>query len=133
MSSPLVSVLITTHNYGRFIEEAIDSVLSQDFPRDQMEVVVVDDGSTDDTSEHVRKYGSSIRYFYKPNGGQASALNLGFANARGEIISLLDADDFFLPAKLARVAEAFQRDPPLGMFYHPFLEFDMQTNERRQS
>lgn len=133
MSLPLISVLITTYNYGRFIEEAIGSVLSQDYPGDRMEVVIVDDGSTDDTAERVRKYGAKVRYFYKPNGGQASALNLGFAKARGEIVALLDADDLFLPGKLARMAEAFQQDPALGMFYHPLLEFDMETNERRES
>lgn len=130
---PVISVLITTHNYGRFIEESIDSVLAQGYPADRVEIVVVDDGSTDDTAEKVKKYGSKIKYLYKPNGGQASALNLGFTQARGEIISLLDADDYFLPGKLARVAEAFQRDAALGMFYHPFLEFDMETGERRIS
>jgi glycosyltransferase involved in cell wall biosynthesis len=133
MTKPLVSVLITAYNYGRFIEEAINSVLSQDFPLAQVEVVVVDDGSTDDTAERVKKYGSKINYFHKPNGGQASALNLGFAKARGEIISLLDADDYFFPNKLARLAEIFAGDPALGMVYHPFLEFDMETGERRVS
>ena len=133
MNRPFVSVLVTTYNYGRFIEECIDSVLSQSYPLDLMEIVVVDDGSTDDTAERVKKYGSKIRYFHKPNGGQASALNLAFARARGEIVSLLDGDDFFLPGKVARVAEVFERDPSLGMFYHPFLEFDMATNERRVS
>ena len=93
MSPPLISVLITTYNYGRFIEGSIDSVLSQDFLPDQLEVVVVDDGSTDDTAERVRKYDSRVQYFYQPNGGQASALNFGFAMARGEIIFLLDGDD----------------------------------------
>jgi glycosyltransferase involved in cell wall biosynthesis len=131
MTPPLVSVLITTYNYGRFIEESIDSVLSQDFPPEQMEVLVVDDGSTDDTAERVRKYDSRVRYFHQPNGGQASAINLGFAKARGEIISLLDGDDFFFPGKLARVAEAFQQDPALGMVYHPMLGWNMQTNERQ--
>jgi glycosyltransferase involved in cell wall biosynthesis len=133
MSLPFITVLISTYNYGRFIEESIESVLSQHYPAEKKEIVVVDDGSTDDTSDRVRKYGSKVRYFFKPNGGQASALNLGFARARGEIICLLDADDFFLPGKLARVAEAFQQNPVLGMFYHPFLEFDMETNERRES
>src|SRR5229473_6986834 len=110
MTTPLVTVLITTYNYGRFIEEAIDSVFSQEYPPDKIQILVVDDGSTDDTSERIKKYGSRIEYFYKPNGGQASALNFGIAKARGEIVTLLDADDFFLPGKLARVVEAFQRD-----------------------
>jgi glycosyltransferase involved in cell wall biosynthesis len=133
VTPPLISVVVTTYNYGRFIEEAIESVLSQEYPEDKREIVVVDDGSTDDTGERAKKYGSRIKYLLKTNGGQASALNLGFANAGGEIVSLLDADDYFLPGKLSRVAEAFQSDPKLGMFYHPFLEFDMSTNERRVS
>ena len=126
---PLITVLITTHNYGHFIEEAVDSVLAQDFPPDQFEILVVDDGSTDDTSERVRKYGSRIEYFYKPNGGQASALNFGFEKARGEIVALLDADDLFLPSKLTRIAQAFQENPSLGMVYHRAREWKPETNQ----
>jgi len=130
MSTPVITVLIIAYNYGRFVEEAIDSVLAQDFPLDNVEIIVVDDGSTDDTAERVGKYGSKIQYFHKSNGGQASALNLGFAKARGEIVVLLDADDLFLPGKLARVAEAFRRDPALGMVYHRLREWHVQTDER---
>jgi len=107
-------------------------VLSQDFPQERVQIVVVDDGSTDDTSERVRKYGSRIEYFYKPNGGQASALNLGISKARGEILALLDADDFFLAGKLAWVVEAFQGDRNLGMVYHRFEELHIQNGERRE-
>ena len=128
MTIPPITVLITTYNYGRFVEQAIDSVLSQDFPLDQVQIVVVDDGSTDDTSERVKKYGPRVEYFYKPNGGQASALNFGFSKARGEIIALLDADDFCLPGKLARIAEAFQKDPALGMVYHRLREWHTKTD-----
>lgn len=130
-ATPFITVLINTHNYGHFVEEAIDSVLSQDFALDQVEILVVDDGSTDDTPERVKKYGSLIRYLYKQNGGQASALNVGLANARGEIVVLLDADDLFLPRKLALVAAAFRQNPNLGMVYHPLLEWNVETNERR--
>jgi len=114
MTLPFISVIIDTYNYGHFIEEAIDSVLSQDFPADRMEVLVVDDGSTDDTAERVKKYGSKIQYFQKENGGQASAFNFGFSHSRGDIICLLDADDFWLPNKLRRVEEAFASGP-VGM------------------
>jgi len=127
---PYITVLIVAYNYGRFIEECIDSALAQDYPSEKFEILVVDDGSTDDTAERVRKYGLKVRYFCKPNGGQASALNAGFAAACGEIISLLDADDYFFPNKLTRVAEVFERDPDLGMFYHPFFEFDLATNHQ---
>jgi glycosyltransferase involved in cell wall biosynthesis len=123
---PIVTVLIDTYNYGRFIEKAIDSVLCQDFPIDNAEIVVVDDGSTDDTAQRVQKFGSRIRYFHKQNGGQASALNLGFQNARGEIIALLDADDYFLPSKLGRIVEEFTRHPETGMIYHARLELDVK-------
>ena len=85
MSLPFITVIIDTYNYGHFVEEAIDSVLSQNFPADRMEVLVIDDGSTDDTSERVKKYGERIRYFQKENGGQASAFNFGFSRSRGEI------------------------------------------------
>jgi glycosyltransferase involved in cell wall biosynthesis len=133
MSQPFVTVLITTYNYGRFIEEAIESVLVQEYPADKREIVVVDDGSTDDTAEQTKKYGEKVRYFRTANRGQASALNLGFGESRGEIISLLDADDIFFPGKLARVAEAFEHDPALGMVYHPMQSWNERTNERRES
>jgi len=118
MSPPFVTVVIDTYNYGQFIEEAVDSVLAQEFPREQREILVVDDGSTDDTAERLKKYGDAIRYVRKPNGGQASAFNLGFAEARGEIIATLDADDLWLPDKLRRVCETFDKNPDAGMVYH---------------
>ena len=132
MSACLVSVLITAYNYGRFIEESIDSVLAQDFPRDQVEILIVDDGSTDDTAERVKKYGSSITYLHKENGGQASALNHGLERAGGEIVALLDADDLFLPGKIAYLADIFARDPSLGMVYHKLQEWHAETGLRRE-
>jgi glycosyltransferase involved in cell wall biosynthesis len=118
LSLPAITVLIDSYNYGRYVEAAIDSVLVQDFPQDQVEILVVDDGSTDDTRERVAKYGERVRYLWKENGGQASAFNLGFAEARGEIIATLDGDDYFLPGKLRRVAEEFEKDRDAGMVYH---------------
>ncbi len=118
MTAAFVTVLIDTYNYGHYVEEAVESVLGQDFPRERFEVLVVDDGSTDNTAERLKKYGDSIRYLAKPNGGQASAFNYGFAAARGEIIALLDADDLWLPDKLRRVCETFEKNPAAGMVYH---------------
>lgn len=118
MSTPFVSVLIDSYNYGRYVEAAIESVLGQDFSREEFEILVVDDGSTDDTAERLTKYGDAIRYLRKPNGGQASAFNFGFAAARGEIVALLDADDLWLPDKLRRVCETFEKNPAAGMVYH---------------
>jgi glycosyltransferase involved in cell wall biosynthesis len=118
MTLPLVTVLIDTYNYGHFVEEALESVLAQEFPPDQREILIVDDGSTDDTAQRLKKYGDSIRYLRKSNGGQATAFNFGFAAARGEIIATLDADDLWLPGKLRRVCEIFEKNPGVGMVYH---------------
>jgi glycosyltransferase involved in cell wall biosynthesis len=118
MKMPFFSVLIDTYNYGLFIEEAVQSVLAQKFPAEEREILVVDDGSTDDTEERLRKYGDAIRYLRKVNGGQASAFNFGFEHACGEVIALLDADDVWLPDKLERVHETFERNPAAGMVYH---------------
>ena len=118
MSPPFVTVLIDTFNYGQYVEEAIESVLAQDFPNEQREILVVDDGSTDDTPERLKKYGEKIRCLRKENGGQASAFNFGFAAARGEIIATLDADDLWLPGKLRRVCKTFVQNPDAGMVYH---------------
>ena len=132
MSEPEVSVVIGTYNYGHFIEQAIESVLAQDFSADRMEVLVIDDGSTDDTAERVKKYGSRIQYFWKANGGQASAFNFGFARARGEIISLLDADDYWFRDRLRSVMDEFEKHPEAGMVYHPLREYHMRTGEFRE-
>jgi glycosyltransferase involved in cell wall biosynthesis len=118
MKAPFFTVLIDTYNYGQYIEEAVASVLGQDFPAEQREILVVDDGSTDDTQERMQKFGDAIRYLRKPNGGQASAFNFGFERARGEIVALLDGDDVWLPDKLGRVYEEFERHPAAGMVYH---------------
>jgi glycosyltransferase involved in cell wall biosynthesis len=128
MSTPRITALINTHNYGRFVGEAIASVLAQDVAPGEMEVLVVDDGSTDDTAAQVAKFGKRVRYIHKENGGQASALNVGFAEARGEIIATLDGDDVWLPGKVRRVLEEFEKHPEAGMVYHPFEHWDVQRN-----
>ena len=105
MKPPFFTVLIDAYNYGEFVEEAVPSVLAQDFAAEKREILVVDDGSQDDTQERLQKFGEKIRYLRKPNGGQASAFNLGFENACGEVIARLDADDVWLPGELGRVYE----------------------------
>jgi glycosyltransferase involved in cell wall biosynthesis len=118
MSAPYFTVLIDSYNYGQYVEEAVSSALAQDFPIEEREILVVDDGSTDDTAWRLRRFGNAIRYLRKLNGGQASAFNYGFEHARGEVVALLDADDVWLPEKLGRVYEAFERNPDAGMVYH---------------
>jgi glycosyltransferase involved in cell wall biosynthesis len=117
---PTVSVLMTTYNYGRFIACAVDSVLRQVYPADKLQVLVVDDGSNDETARVVRAYGDRVHYIAQDNGGQASALNRGFRAAEGEIVCLLDGDDYFYPEKVRRVAGAFRGHPNVGLVYDEF-------------
>jgi glycosyltransferase involved in cell wall biosynthesis len=106
---PLVSIIITNYNYGTFVGEAITSALDQTCPR--LEVVVVDDGSTDDSREVIAGYGARLIPLLKENGGHASAVNAGFMASRGEIVMLLDADDYFLSPRAAeRVVAAWEPD-----------------------
>jgi glycosyltransferase involved in cell wall biosynthesis len=132
MTAPLFTILIDTFNYARYIEDAVQSVLEQDFPGERYEVLVVDDGSTDDTAARLKKFGDRIQYCYKSNGGQASAFNFGIERARGEYVALLDADDVWLPNKLRRVQEELARAPDTGMAYHRLYEWtaDGQVSER---
>jgi glycosyltransferase involved in cell wall biosynthesis len=116
MLKPLVSVIINNYNYERFVGEAIDSALSQTY--DRIEVVVVDDGSTDDSMAVIEGYGEKIAPVFKRNGGQASAFNSGFARSSGEIICLLDADDLFLPNKVGKIVDAYT-DEAVGWCFHP--------------
>ena len=111
---PLVSVLIDTYNHERFVEEALDSVLAQDFPVADREIVVVDDGSTDGTPELLRKFEPRIRVLRKNNGGQGSAFNLGIPECRGDIVAFLDADDWWAPNKLTQVVGAMMKEPEIG-------------------
>ncbi len=109
--TPTVSVVIATYNKAREIGAAIDSVLHQTY-RD-VEILVVDDGSTDDTAERVTAYGDRVRYVLKPNGGTGSTRNLGIAQARGRFVAFLDGDDLWLPRKLEVQMAAFEREPDI--------------------
>lgn len=119
MNRPVISVIIDTYNYGNFIEQAVESALNQNFPAEDMEIIVVDDGSTDDTKRRMDKYGASIKYVCQANKGQAGALNTGFALSRGEIICFLDGDDFWYPDKLKSVVEEFDKYSDVGLVQHP--------------
>jgi glycosyltransferase involved in cell wall biosynthesis len=118
MSRPYVTALIDTYNHESFIEEAIKSVLEQDFPASEMEILVVDDGSTDSTPELVRKFQPRARLMRKINGGQASAFNAGIPEARGEIVAFLDGDDWWAPDKLTAVTSTFAANADVGLVGH---------------
>jgi glycosyltransferase involved in cell wall biosynthesis len=118
MSNPHVSVLIDTYNHERFVEQAITSVLEQDMPMADVEIVVVDDGSTDRTPEIVRRFEPRVRLLRKPNGGQASAFNFALPQMRGEIIAMLDGDDWWAKQKLRRALETLEENPEVGIVGH---------------
>jgi glycosyltransferase involved in cell wall biosynthesis len=115
--TPAVSVVIATYNYGRYLGGALGSALGQSF-RD-LEVIVVDDGSTDDTSAVVARYSSDdrIRYERTNHLGQSAAKNTGIRLARGRLIAFLDADDLWLPTKLEKQLALLKANPTLGVVY----------------
>ena len=106
---PQVSVIIPTYNRGWIIKEAIDSVLTQDY-RD-FELIVVDDGSTDNTDDILNSYHGDIIVFRQENQGVSAARNRGLAEASGRFIAFLDSDDLWLPQKLFRQVEFFNKNP----------------------
>jgi glycosyltransferase involved in cell wall biosynthesis len=131
MPIPTVTVLIDTYNHERFIEEAIVSVLEQDFPRSDTEILVVDDGSTDRTPEIVRKFQPHVRLLQKTNGGQASAFNTGIPEARGEVVALLDGDDWWAKKKLSIVMDYLAARPHIGVVGHGIYEVDSDTGNTK--
>lgn len=116
MADISVSIILNNYNYGRFLAQAIDSALAQDWPG--TEVVVVDDGSTDDSRRIIAFYGNRILPVLKDNGGQGSAFNAGFAASRGRVVNFLDADDMLKP-DAARRAVAALDDPGICQFLAP--------------
>ena len=110
--TPAVSVVIPAYNAAWCVRKAIDSVLAQDF-RD-FELIVVDDGSTDDTAAVLSAYGNAIRIVHQINGGLSNARNTGIRESRGEFVAFLDADDWWLPGKLGRQVELMRNRPDLG-------------------
>lgn len=115
--SAKLSIVINNFNYGRFLRAAIDSALGQTLQ--EVEVIVVDDGSTDESREIVASYGNALTAVYQPNGGQASALNAGFARGRGDLVMFVDSDDVLLPETASLVAEAFGQDESLIKVMYP--------------
>jgi len=103
--NPGVSVVIPAYNYARYLGAALDSVLSQDYP--PIEIVVVDDGSTDNTREVVAAYGERVRYLFQENAGLPAARNAGIKAAQYPFIAFLDADDMWLPGMLRRIMETY--------------------------
>lgn len=124
--APLVSVIIPVYNGDRFVAEAIDSVVHQTYKN--YEIIVVDDGSTDQTHQVLQPYFDRIRYFYQNNQGVAVARNQGIEAAQGELIAFLDQDDWFLPDHLALQVQCFEEKPELGLVSSGWATVDCNGN-----
>lgn len=115
--APLVSVVIDNYNYGRYLRQAVDSVLDQENFDGEVECIVVDDGSADESQNVLASFGDRIRVIFQPNQGQATAFNNGLQAARGEFVCMLDSDDYWVRAKLSRILPRFD-DPEIGVVQH---------------
>ncbi|HET7509790.1 MAG TPA: glycosyltransferase [Solirubrobacterales bacterium] len=125
MKPPLcVDVVVTNHNYGRFLPQAIESALAQSHP--DVNVVVVDDGSSDDSRDVLRGYEDRVEVVLKEQGGQASALNAGLERCRGDVLLVLDADDRLRPQAAERVAAVFATRPELAKVQFPMAIVDAE-------
>ena len=118
----MVSIIIPTYSYARYIGEAIDSILSQTFK--DFEIIVIDDGSTDGTGDIINKKYPMARYFFKNQGGVSSARNMGITVAKGAFIAFLDADDIWLSEKLEKQIDVFNKQTDVGMVFTEHSTFD---------
>src|SRR5262245_49416395 len=118
----LVSVIIPSYNRAYIVGQAIESVLRQTYR--PLEVVVVDDGSSDNTRAVVEQYGPPVRYFRQANAGVSAARNAGFRQARGAFVALLDSDDRWLPWKLSAQVALLRRFPEVGMVWTDMAAVD---------
>lgn len=125
MAAPLVSVVIPVYNGAKYLREACESVLSQTY--EPLELIVVDDGSTDDSPQVIRSYGSRVASIRQDNGGVSRARNTGIQAAKGEYVAFLDQDDWFLPDKIARQVERFRADGSLGLVHTGILQYSSES------
>ncbi len=124
--NPLVSVIIGNYNYGCFLADAIDSVLQQTYRH--FELIVVDDGSTDNSRKVIESYQGQLIAIFQPNGGQGEAFNVGIAKAQGDIICFLDADDYYHPDKLSKIVNGFRTHPGWVQISHGRISVDQNGN-----
>lgn len=118
MASPRATVVVSTFNYGRFLGATLESILGQGLSAADLEVLVYDDASTDDTPEVVRRFGDRVTYRRLGGVGLVPTLNEAFAAARGSVVCPIDADDLWVPERMARVLALFDREPDLGAVTH---------------
>jgi glycosyltransferase involved in cell wall biosynthesis len=118
---PLISTIIPVYNGERYLAEAIESVLAQTYRN--IEIIVVDDGSTDGSAEVAKYYGSPVQYYIQTNSGAGAARNRGIGLAQGNFLAFLDADDLWMPDKLELQMASFAGDQPMDMVFGHVRQF----------
>ena len=126
---PLISVIIPVYNGERYLAEAIDSVLAQTYR--PIEIIIVNDGSTDNSAKVVKCYASSIHYYYQANCGMCASRNKGFSLAKGMFLAFLDQDDLWWKNRLACQMTAFDNDPQLDMVFGYIRQFHSPDLEEK--
>jgi tetratricopeptide (TPR) repeat protein len=124
--NPLVSVIIPNYNHARYLGDAIRSVLEQDYRN--FEIIVVDDGSTDDSREVAGRFGDAVRYIYQKNAGLSAARNTGIRASKGSLIGLLDADDMYEPGYLSALVAALTSNPDADGVYCGYRFVDQENS-----
>lgn len=123
-NQPLVSVILGNYNYGRFLYQSIDSVLNQTYKN--FELIVVDDGSTDNSREVIESYHDRFVAIFQSNAGQEASLTAGIERSKGDIICFLDADDYFHPEKLSKVVQKFNEHPEWLQIGHCWISVNSE-------
>ena len=131
MMKPKVSVVIRTHNSSKFVRNAVESALNQTLSKDIYEVLVVDDGSTDNTKEILKTYGNKIRIIEGKELGPIKAVNVGIAYANGDYIILLDSDDIFEPIVLKEMYDILEKEKDFAFVYCDYFEKKIEEGETR--
>ncbi len=130
--SPKVSIIIPVYNGAAFISEAIESIFNQSFQ--DFELIVIDDGSTDETQEIVHQFGKRLAYFYQKNQGRAATRNAGLKKAKGLYVAFLDADDFWNSDRLERGVRVLDSESDIGLVHGTIEIIDSQGNlDERQT
>jgi len=124
---PKVSIIIPVYNQERYIKQCVESALSQDY--ENLEVIVVDDGSTDATPEILKSFEQKIRYIRQENRGTAAARNVGLRLAQGSLVAWLDSDDVYLPGKIRAQVEKLQEEPDLALVYTDWILIDAEGRD----
>jgi glycosyltransferase involved in cell wall biosynthesis len=126
MHNPLVTIVTPSYNQGPFIRATIESVLAQDYPN--IEYIVMDGGSTDETASIVNEYASRLTWISEKDRGQSHAINKGFRMAKGSILAWINSDDVLLPGAVGKAVRAFERNPALGAVYGEGYLIDREGN-----